>query len=164
MSGKILWEKSQIFCIVRGYLGEGDGNPLQYSCLENLINRWAWWATVHGVVKTQDMNEHACMQDGIYSVNTKQFHIISFKLSLSYSTWGVVTLFTKRYGYLYTFSIFTKNIYFFSFCASVPTMHLCRANVVRDRLYMTGRGCVPIKLYLQNRQQTGFGFVCWPLL
>ena len=31
--------------------GEGDGNPLQYSCLENPMDRGAWWATVHGVTK-----------------------------------------------------------------------------------------------------------------
>ena len=30
-------------------LGEGNGNPLQYSCLENPRDRGAWWATVHGV-------------------------------------------------------------------------------------------------------------------
>ena len=30
-------------------LGEGNGNPLQYSCLENPMDRGAWWATVHGV-------------------------------------------------------------------------------------------------------------------
>ena len=29
--------------------GEGNGNTLQYSCLENLMDRGAWWATVHGV-------------------------------------------------------------------------------------------------------------------
>ena len=28
--------------------GEGNGNPVQYSCLENLMDRGAWWATVHG--------------------------------------------------------------------------------------------------------------------
>ena len=35
--------------------GEGNGNPLQYSCLRNLIDRGAWWATVHGVTKELDM-------------------------------------------------------------------------------------------------------------
>ena len=29
--------------------GEGNGNPLQYSCLENPMDRGVWWATVHGV-------------------------------------------------------------------------------------------------------------------
>ena len=33
--------------------GEGNGNPLQYSCLENPMDRGAWWATVHGVVKSE---------------------------------------------------------------------------------------------------------------
>ena len=34
---------------------EGNGNPLQYTCLENAIDRGAWWATVHGVTKESDM-------------------------------------------------------------------------------------------------------------
>ena len=33
--------------------GEGNGNPLQYSCLESSMNRGAWQATVHGVEKSQ---------------------------------------------------------------------------------------------------------------
>ena len=33
--------------------GEGNGTPLQYSCLENPIYRGAWQATVHGITKSQ---------------------------------------------------------------------------------------------------------------
>ena len=33
--------------------GEGSGNPLQYSCLENPVDGGAWQATVHGVAKSQ---------------------------------------------------------------------------------------------------------------
>ena len=32
--------------------GEGNGNPLQYSCLENPMDGGAWWSTVHGVTKS----------------------------------------------------------------------------------------------------------------
>ena len=32
--------------------GEGNGNPLQYSCLVNTMDRGAWWATVHGITKS----------------------------------------------------------------------------------------------------------------
>ena len=32
--------------------GGGSGSPLQYSCLENPMDRGAWWATVHGVAKS----------------------------------------------------------------------------------------------------------------
>ena len=34
-------------------LGEGNDNPLQYSCLENPMVRGAWWAAVHGVVQSE---------------------------------------------------------------------------------------------------------------
>ena len=36
-----------------GSPGEGIGNPLQYSCLENSMDRGAWWAIVHGVTKSR---------------------------------------------------------------------------------------------------------------
>ena len=38
-------------------LGEGNGNPLQYSCLENPMDGGAWEATAHGVCKESDMTE-----------------------------------------------------------------------------------------------------------
>ena len=37
--------------------GGGNGNPLQYSCLGNSIDRQAWWATVHGVPEELDTAE-----------------------------------------------------------------------------------------------------------
>ena len=44
-------------------LGEGNGYPLQYSCLENSRDRGAWWAIVHGVTRSQiqlnDLKKHS---------------------------------------------------------------------------------------------------------
>ena len=37
--------------------GGGNGIPLQYSCLENSMDRGTWWVTVHGVTKSLDMIE-----------------------------------------------------------------------------------------------------------
>ena len=37
--------------------GQGNGNPLQYSCLENSMDRGVWWAIVPGVAKSQVMTE-----------------------------------------------------------------------------------------------------------
>ena len=37
--------------------GEGNGSPFQYSCLENPMDRGAWWATVHGMAEASDMTE-----------------------------------------------------------------------------------------------------------
>ena len=44
----------------RRFPGRGRGNPLQYSCLENSMNRGAWWTTVHMVIKswTQLKQQH----------------------------------------------------------------------------------------------------------
>ena len=41
------------YCQVVPRIGEGDGTPLQYSCLENPMNGGAWWAAVHGVAKSR---------------------------------------------------------------------------------------------------------------
>ena len=37
--------------LMLGGIGEGNGNPLQYSCLENPMDGGPWWAAVHGVTK-----------------------------------------------------------------------------------------------------------------
>ena len=39
-------------CSLRVNIGEGNGTPLQYSCLENPMDGGAWWAAVHGVMKS----------------------------------------------------------------------------------------------------------------
>ena len=46
--GKILWRRSS---------GGGNDNPFQYSCLENPLDRGAWWAIVHGVTEELDRTQ-----------------------------------------------------------------------------------------------------------
>ena len=47
---------------------KGNGNPLQYSCLENPVDRGAWWAAVHGVAQSRTqlkrLSMHACIGEG----------------------------------------------------------------------------------------------------
>ena len=47
---------------------EGHRNPLQYSCLQNPVNRGAWWAAVHGVAQSRTrlkrLSMHACIGEG----------------------------------------------------------------------------------------------------
>ena len=45
--------KVRLYTKLQEYIGEGNGNPLQYSCLENPMDGGAWRATVHGVAKGQ---------------------------------------------------------------------------------------------------------------
>ena len=74
-----------------------NGNPLQYSCLENPINREAWWATVRGAAKSQtqqsNTHTHTC------SVELDMFLLRNTKLNLHYiqdfQTWETPPEFCK---------------------------------------------------------------------
>ena len=60
--------------------GGGHGSPLQYSCLENPMDRGAWWATVHGAAKSQtQLNMHA-----YYSQILQIFCLIKKKYTVNY--------------------------------------------------------------------------------
>ena len=43
------WVLTMVLCL----LGEGNGNPLQYSCPENPVDRGAWWAAIYGVSQSR---------------------------------------------------------------------------------------------------------------
>ena len=70
------------------FLGEGNGSPLQCSCLENPMNRRAWWATVHGVAKSRTQlsdfrftyTKQITNKDLLYSLgNYSQYFVITYK-------------------------------------------------------------------------------------
>ena len=56
--------------------GEGHGNPLQYSCLENPMDRGVWWATVPRLrvtgSDTTQATRHACKQAGYYCIKEEE--------------------------------------------------------------------------------------------
>ena len=58
----------------------GHGNPLQYSCLENPMDRGAWWAMVHSVAQSQTLlkrlSTHACTHTHISTYVNIHIHII----------------------------------------------------------------------------------------
>ena len=58
-------------------LGEDNGNSMQYSCLENSMDRGAWQATAHGVTKNQtpQSDQHFHFQRNMRTVS---FHTLSF--------------------------------------------------------------------------------------
>ena len=50
--------------------GEGNGNPVQYSCLGNPMDRGAWWATVQGITKSQIRQHTKCMPPHLSSLQS----------------------------------------------------------------------------------------------
>ena len=50
--------------------GEGNGNPLQYSCLENPMDGGAWWAIVHGVAKSRTRLSDFTFDEYIYQIRS----------------------------------------------------------------------------------------------
>ena len=78
--------------------GGGHGNPVQYSCLENLLDRGAWRATVHGGHKESDTTEQlsmqACTDESLYKIRMilSPFHIKEIKESTRILIYLVSTL------------------------------------------------------------------------
>ena len=91
--------------------GGGHGNPLQYSCLENPMDRGAWWATIHRVAKSwigmRQLSTHIylciCLSVYIY------FFLESFPLQVS----------VILYIYIYFHYILFRNIEYISMCSTV---------------------------------------------
>ena len=58
------------------FMGEGNGNPLQCSCLENPENRGAWWAAVYGVVQSQTRLKRLSSSSlRVYTLQCTQIHL-----------------------------------------------------------------------------------------
>ena len=72
--------------------GEGYGNPLQYSCLENPMDRGAWWVTVHGVAKSWTWPSHFT---SLHSIVNGRFQFLaicirSLNIHIQVFTWTIV--------------------------------------------------------------------------
>ena len=65
--------------------GEGNGNPLQYSCLENPMDGGAWWATVHEVAKSQTGLSDFTLTFTLLCIDTKMLVLLKLYNILRYS-------------------------------------------------------------------------------
>ena len=65
---RLFFQSSFPFISYSSLVGEGHGNPLQYSCLENPVDRGAWWAAVHRIAQSRTwvkwLSMHACVGEG----------------------------------------------------------------------------------------------------
>ena len=58
----------EMLCGLGRSLGEGNGNPFQYSCLGNFLDEGAWWATVHGAANELGTTERLNNNNDIKTV------------------------------------------------------------------------------------------------
>ena len=79
--------------------GERNGYPLQYSCLENSMDRGAWWATVHWVPES-DRTEQL----------TFHFFFLYWKLTLCQSCWLMISLNPHSYPILVSLPSFIQHV------------------------------------------------------
>ena len=94
--------------------GEGSGNPLQYSCLENPMDRGDWWAMVHRVAKGWTCLKWLCKYVFFY------FSVLPLLLSFVLNGYFLCTILTP----LITFKIFLSN--FLSGCSGNYNIHHIR--------------------------------------
>ena len=111
-------------------LGGGHGNPLQYSCLENHMDREAWWATVHGVTKSWTwVTEYICINSEpgkarwLAKGNLEEMSCIS---DSSYHK-GVILSLSSPCVYLQV--LFPLNKHFICF----TTLHLCENSFLQSQ-------------------------------
>ena len=56
--------------------GEGNGNPLQYSCLKNPRDGWAWWAAVYGVAQSRTYLKRLSSSSRIWMLLISRFYVV----------------------------------------------------------------------------------------
>ena len=66
-------------------IGEGNGNPLQCSCLENPGDWGAWWAAIYGVSQTSDTTEATQQQQQQQQLCKKSFNLVELALEMAHT-------------------------------------------------------------------------------
>ena len=101
-------------------IGEGNGNPLQYSCLENPMDGGAWWAAVHGVAKSWAWRSNFTVTFHLHALEKEMAtysSVLAWKIPGMGEPGGLISMGSHRVGHdwsdLAAISI-VKDIYLFS--------------------------------------------------
>ena len=89
--------------------GKGNGYPLQYSCLENPMDRGAWWATIHGVTKSWTRWRDSLSLSRIKHLIKKSYNFMAFNAKI----WEICYQWLSR-------KMYTRVT---SFCVFIDTYH-----------------------------------------
>ena len=81
------------------HIGEGNGNPLQYSCLENPVDGGAWWAAVHRVAQSQTQLKLLSMHAYIGEEMAAHSGIFAWRIPGTEETVGLLSMGSHRVGH-----------------------------------------------------------------
>ena len=82
--------------------GEGNGTPLQYSCLENPVDGGAWWAAVHGVAKSRTRLSHFTFTFYFHALEKEMAthsSVLAWRIPGTGETGGLPSLGSHRIGH-----------------------------------------------------------------
>ena len=82
--------------------GEGDGTPLQYSCLENPMDGGAWWAAVHGVTKSQTRLSDFTFTFHFHALEKEMAthsSVLAWRIPGTWKPGGLLSMGSHRVGY-----------------------------------------------------------------
>ena len=118
--------------------GEGNGNSLQYSCLENSVDRGAWWAAIYGVAQSRTLlkrlSMHACIEG---NGNPLQYSCLENPRDRR-AWWAAIYGVTQSQIWLKRLSS-SSNIPLYYIKMHVPYLLICRAGIETQ---IVESGCV----------------------
>ena len=82
-------------------LGEGNGTPLRYSCLENPMDRGAWWAAVHGVAKSRTRLSNFTFTSQFHALEDMATHssVLAWRIPGTGEPGGLLSMGLHRVGH-----------------------------------------------------------------
>ena len=84
---------------LEGWAGEGNGKPLQYSCLENPVDRGAWWAAVHRIAQSRTRLKRLSMHDALDKEMATQSSILAWRIPGTEEPGGQPSMGAYRVGH-----------------------------------------------------------------
>ena len=97
-----LLDTSLFFALIQEKLGEGNGNPFQYSCLENTMDGGAWWAAVHGVANSRTRLSDFTFTFHFHALEKERathFSVLAWRSSGTVEPGGLPSMWSHRVGH-----------------------------------------------------------------
>ena len=143
-----------LFCLLGLYIlyilpiGKGNGTPLQYSCLENPMDRGAWWAAVHGVAKSQTWLSDLTFTFHFHALEKEMAthsSVLAWRIPGTGEPGGLLSMGSHRVGH--DWSSLAAAVYFWQMCLTsrVRYFFFCLLEEIKQNYVKQNKLCYHIK-------------------